>query len=118
MPMTTAEFVARVTASGPDLREVVDEHRRDYGEVLIHVLCGDLSRHCVAAWKGGGSASELSSCLVAVATALEDGDDSLKNAIQASFVENTGPFDPLIQPFIETWPESLRAEAERKRKAR
>jgi hypothetical protein len=49
--MTQDEFIACVAESGAGLREVVEEHRRDYDEILLHVLCGDVSRYCVAAWR-------------------------------------------------------------------
>ncbi len=79
---------------------------------LLHVLCGDLSRYCVAALRRGDSA-KVRPCLACAAAALEDGDPALRNAIQASLVDNVGPWDPQMRPFIATWPNSLRAEAER-----
>jgi hypothetical protein len=51
--------------------------------------------------------------LACAAAALEAGDPALRNAIEASFVENVGPWDPQMQPFIATWPNSLRGEAKR-----
>src|SRR4051794_24655687 len=110
--MTADQFVTCIAEGGPELREVVEEHRRVYDAVLLHVLCGDLSRYCIAAWVRNDY-SEVGHCLACAATALDLGDDALRNAIQASFVENVGPWDPQMQPFIVTWPNSLRAEAER-----
>ena len=110
--MTPDGFTACIAEGGAVLQAVTEEHRRTYDEILLHVLCGDLSRYCVAAWRRGDSPG-VSHCLACAAAALDDGDPALRNAIQVSFVENVGPWDPMMRPFIATWPDSLRAEAER-----
>jgi hypothetical protein len=46
---------------------------------------------------------------------MRDGDDEVVNLVQASFVENIGPWDEDTAPFVESWPESLKREAERQR---
>ncbi len=55
--MLAEQFVAHVRSADPALDKLVSDHVRDYGEVLLHVLCGDLSRFSVAAWQRGDSAS-------------------------------------------------------------
>lgn len=112
VPMSADGFVACVALAGPGLREVVEAHRGDFGETLLHVLCGDLSRYCIAAWERGGSV-EVEQCLACATAALEQGDNLLREAIQASFVENVGPWDVAMRPFIATWPPALQTEAAR-----
>jgi hypothetical protein len=53
--------------------------------------------------------------LVVMDKGLREGDEDVENAVAVSFVENTGCWDPAMLPFIATWPEDLKAEAERQR---
>ena len=115
--MTTDDFVSCLLEVGPSVRQIVEEHHRDQGELLLHVLCGDLSRYCVEAWNRGGS-TEMNDCLACASRALDEGDQAVRNAIEASFVENVGPWDDHMRPFIAIWPVSLRAEAERQAHSR
>lgn len=89
MPMLAEQFVAHVRSADPALDMLVSDHVRDYGEVLLHVLCGDLSRFSVAAWQRGDSAS-AGRCLTCAEKGLLQGDDAVRNAIQASLVEDVG----------------------------
>jgi len=89
VPMLAEQFVVHVRSADPALDKLVSDHVRDYGEVLLHVLCGDLSRFSVAAWQRGDSAS-AERCLTCAEKGLLQGDDAVRNAIQASLVENVG----------------------------
>jgi len=42
MSLTADEFIDCVAEGGLGLRDVVEQHRRDYDEVLLHVLCGEI----------------------------------------------------------------------------
>ncbi len=93
---------------------MLDEHIDTYGEVLSHILFGDLTRFVLQAYKEGDKAL-VERCLIFLDKALTDGDAEVQNLVAVSFVENTDPRDQASQLFISTWPEHLRAEAERQR---
>ncbi|WP_155859542.1 hypothetical protein [Cellulomonas sp. KRMCY2] len=50
-----------------------------------------------------------------MATGLRQGDDHVRGAIAVSFVEDTGWWEPEMQPFIATWPAELVNELARQR---
>jgi hypothetical protein len=64
--MTEQMFAELVAAADPELRRLVGEHLRDCDGLLVHVLCGDLSRYCVATWDRGDAAA-AQRCLAVVA---------------------------------------------------
>jgi hypothetical protein len=55
----------------------------------------------------------LQRLLDVVNRALLNGTDYVNNAVAVSSVEDTGWWDPAMQPFIESWPAGLQAEARR-----
>jgi len=92
---------------------VIDAHLHDQeGELLLHLLLGDVVRFCVEAFARGDD-DVVRRCLGYVDLALQEGDSDVENAICVSFVENVGPWLPEMQAFIDTWPRALRDEAER-----
>ena len=96
----------------PELVPVIDDHLDTYGEVLLHVLFGDVTRFVIDVRSDGDSDVERR-CLVLFDRALREGDEEVVNVIAASFVENTAPWDDATGAWIATWPPTLRAEAER-----
>jgi hypothetical protein len=112
--LTTGEFVAHLVETCPELRPCLEEHLRDNGEVLLHLLVADVLRFAISKFEES-SEDDLARCLAAVATGLTDGDERVENAVAVSFVEDTGWWDDTMAPFIATWPEALKAEAQRQR---
>ncbi len=116
MPITVAGFVDLLTQSCPETVPIVAEHLIDHdNEVLLHLLIADVRRFSIERFEEGDTAA-LRLCLDVVAQGLTDGDEHVVNAVAVSFVEDTGWWDPLMQPFMATWPAPLRDEAERQRK--
>ncbi|MDQ3643705.1 MAG: hypothetical protein M3450_20120 [Actinomycetota bacterium] len=116
--MTSTEFVEGLVGMAAETRALVDEHLKDhYGEVLLHLLIGDLRRFLLAAFKQGDE-RVLQRCLDHLDLALRDGDSEVENAVAVSFVEATGWWDPSMRAFIDTWPPALRAEADRQEAGR
>lgn len=73
----------------PDLAAIRDEHLGDYGELLPHVLFGDVTRYAVRLAASGADDATLDSLLNDLDSALAaDRDDDVGNLILASFVEN------------------------------
>jgi hypothetical protein len=84
------------------------------GEVLPHVLFGDLT-HFVLASRRDRHQDIVDRALSFLESGLVDGDDQVKELVAVSFVESVGPWDASMAEFIETWPPGLRAEAARQR---
>lgn len=112
VPIPEEKLVRRLEGI-PEIRALVAEHREAQdGEVLLHVLLGDVARFCVSAYASQDTEG-LAPCLELLDVALQEGEASVENAICVSFVENVGPWLAEMRPFIETWPPWLRDEAER-----
>lgn len=113
--MTKREFVARLSTVCPEARPIVDDHLAGFdNEILLHVLIADVRRFAIASFEGE-HIEVLKRCLDVVGTGMTDGDDSVRNAIGVSFVEDTPLWDAEMGPYIATWPAPLRDEAERQR---
>jgi hypothetical protein len=110
--LTYADVPDELRAAVPEFGPTIDEHLADHHEVLLHVLFGDLTRFVVTAHARGDTDVGQRS-LAFLDRALREGDEYVQNLVAVSFVENVGPWDPTHREFIESWPEALRAEAER-----
>jgi hypothetical protein len=106
--MITNELVSEVPEFEPSVREHVQTH----DDLLPHVLFGDFTRFVIEAWRNGDRAL-LRRCLDFLERALVEGDERVKNLIIASFIENVGVWEPTMVPFVEMWPDALRAQAGR-----
>ena len=104
----TNELVSEV----PEFENSIREHVETLDELLPHVLFGDFTRFAIDAWRSGNS-DLLGRCLDFLERALVEGDERVRNLITASFVENVGVWDPTMVPFVEMWPDALRAQAGR-----
>ena len=112
--MTVEDFVAALAAEVPEVAPIVQEHIRDNGGLLLHLLTADLRRYAIEAFNSGAS-DVVRRLLSLIDRAPREGTDSVTNAMAESFVEDTGWWDDEMQPFIATWPEGLKAEAENQR---
>lgn len=115
--MTKEQFVADLVRECPEALPLVDEHVRDHGEILLHLVAADVLRLATAMFNAGATEA-LNRCLGVVAAGLTDGDAYVQNAISVSFVEDTPWWDEQMATFMAAWPEALRAEAETYRIAR
>ncbi|WP_412745542.1 hypothetical protein [Krasilnikovia sp. MM14-A1004] len=103
--------VGSVVEAVPELREALAEHVRDNDEVLQHVFFGcDLVPFVVAAWKQGDT-ELVGRCLEVLEAAMASPDPRTRELVSVSFVEQVGPWDPDVKPFVATWPAALAAEA-------
>ncbi len=115
MSITASDFVKLLTQSCRQTKEIVEDHLRDFdNEILVHLLIADIRRFCIERFEAQDT-DVLERCLGAIGLGLTDGDEDLENAIAVSFVEDTGWWDPLMEPFIATWPLPLQAEAKRQK---
>jgi hypothetical protein len=108
----TYETIAEVLVDAiPEFRPALEQHLRDQeGEVLPHLLFGDLTRFVLAARDGGDDAL-VERCLAFLDLAARSPRPRVTNLVAASFVENVGPWEPQMSAFIETWPDALRRMA-------
>ena len=112
--MTSVDFLDALATDVPETRPVVDEHVEDNDGLLLHLLTADLRRYAIRTFDAGQT-DVLARLLAVIDGALREGTDDVQNAMAVSFVEDTGWWDPAMQPFIEAWPEGLRAEVDRQR---
>lgn len=93
MSETTVAFVEDLAARFPGLKGALEDHRKDYGEVLPHVFLADVVRYLVALTAVEGRLGEAQK-LVAHFEA-QFGQPELQELIAVSFVENLpGPSEP------------------------
>lgn len=115
MSLTASEFVTALTAEVPEAQTTLVEHLADHeGEVLMHLLAGDL-RLLALGWFRVGRTAALRRLLSVLERGLREGDEYVENAVAVSFVEDLGWWEPEMQPFIEVLPEGLLAEVARQR---
>lgn len=118
MPITQEKVIRDLPNTGPQVAALVRRHLDDNdGHPLLHVLLGDVARYCVEAFRAGRR-EDLTQCLAYLDAALTEGEADVEEAVCVSFVENVGPWEPEMQPFIASWPEALRDEAEQQAQPR
>lgn len=110
--ITARQLLDALRAEVPELGPVINDHIAMFGEVLPHVLIGDVTRFVVAAHSEGRSEVE-DRCLRLLDRALRQGDDDVVNLVAVSFVENTAPWEEATRIWATSWPSGLREEAER-----
>ena len=115
--MTAHDFLSVLTSKVPETQHLVTEHLAHNDELLLHLLTADLLRYAIEEFDSGHG-DKLGKLLDVIESALRDGTEYVTNAMAVSFVEDTGWWDPQMQPFIDAWPSELRAEVERQRRSR
>ena len=115
MAITAARFVSRLTSAVPESLATLREHLADQeGELLLHVLMGDLLRLALI-WFREGRTDALTRLLAVLEAGLREGDEYVSNAVAVSFVEDIGWWEAGMRPFITTLPGELAKEVERQR---
>jgi hypothetical protein len=106
-----AEVAERLVAAVPSFRPVLEEHLADYeGELIQHLLFGDLSRFTLQAFVLGDTAT-TDQVIDFIGRAWRHGDDGVRNLVRVSFVENF--IDTAEESrFVATWPTDLQRLAE------
>jgi hypothetical protein len=78
----------------PEFRPVLEEHLRDQeGEVLQHVMFGDLTGFVLAA-RDRGDRALVARCWAFLDHAANSPRPRVSNLVAVSFVENVGPWKP------------------------
>ena len=104
-----ADFVTRLTSTSLELADVYREHIADQGELLPHVLMGEITR-LVIANAGREQADWLSTFLQQLEAGLVSGNDDIAELVAVSFVENLSGENAVIQTLLPTMGEALRRE--------
>jgi hypothetical protein len=111
MDLTYEGVVPTVVAAGPELRDELAAHIRDNDDVLPHVFVGgSVVPFVLQAWTSGRTEA-VERCLAVLEAALGSDDERTRNLVSVSFVENVGPWEPGMRPFVATWPPGLAQEA-------
>ena len=108
--MTVDALLGELRTDVPELVPVIDEHISTHDQVLPHVLLGDVTRFVVEAHADGTTGVE-DRCLRVLDRALREGDEEVVNVVEASFIENVGPWDKSVRRWIDSWPVTLREAA-------
>jgi len=106
------DFVVRLVERVPEVEVEVHDHLEYYDELLLHLLMPDLLEAAVRLFHEGELDVEQR-LLWFIDLALRQGDAAVRNAVQASFVENVGAFPGETPEFISSWPAGLRADLDR-----
>jgi hypothetical protein len=93
MSASTESFVQDLVTRFPSIRPIYDEHLDDnFGELLPHPFCGDLTRWIVNLYSGNSGIEDADKQLRAILDFLElsylEGDDDIKELISVSILEN------------------------------
>jgi hypothetical protein len=112
--MTAEGFLSALASEVPETQPVVRGHVEDCDELLLHLLTADLRRYAIDLFASGQS-DVLRRLPGVIDRALLLGNDYVSNPIAVSFVEDSGWWDPAMQPFIASWPPGPQAEARRQR---
>jgi hypothetical protein len=107
----------RATVSGFDL--VYDEHVADYGDVLPHVLLGDLVRFLLGTlefYKAEGAA--LKQAMLLLERGMDSPDERLQELVAVSFLENLDPTEPAFPAIRRLFGPRLERQYEEYEKAR
>jgi hypothetical protein len=110
MNRQVAEFVHWLTAVSSRLTDVYQQHVADQGELLPHVLMGDITRVVVMASTGREEVDWLPKSLQRVENGLASGDEDVAELIGVSFVENLAGENAAIQSLIPSMGKELRKE--------
>ena len=110
-PLRYNEVEAALATAIPEFRPAIGEHVEVYGELLPHVLFGDLTRFVLAA-RARQDQELVQRSLAFLEDAMREGDQGVRDLVAVSFVENIGPWDDAVAPFISEWPDALRQAAE------
>jgi hypothetical protein len=108
--MTVDALLGELRTDVPELVPVIDEHISTHDQVLPHVLLGDVTWFVVEAHADGTTGVE-DRCLRVLDRALREGDEEVVNVVEASFIENVGPWDKSVRRWIDSWPVTLREAA-------
>lgn len=104
-----ADFVGRLTSISRELTEVHRQHIADQGELLPHVLMGEVTRLVIAS-AGSEQADWLPKLLQQLEAGLVSGDGDIAELVGVSFVENLSGENAAIQALIPAMGDALRKE--------
>jgi hypothetical protein len=106
------QFFRRLIDRVPEILAVADEHRRDYDEVLPHVLMADIRRFVISKLQDLATVDAVVACLE---EGLASGNQVLQEVIVVSFLENMDPAEPSYDVTANRMGPRLRAELARVR---
>jgi hypothetical protein len=109
MEISVADFVTRLTAASSELTEVQRQHIADQGELLPHVLMGEITR-LVIENAGQEQVEWLPRLLQQLEAGLVSGNSDVADLVAVSFVENLSGEDAAIKILLPAMGKALRRE--------
>jgi hypothetical protein len=98
--MTLEDLVEALRHGVPEVHDVLLAHLAELPGGDEFVLLGLLRERALVLFDAGH-----------VDRALSEGDEELADAVTSDFISATAPWDPVMDPFVSTWPVHLRAQA-------
>lgn len=114
VPSSTIGCINRLLEQVPELRPVYDEHIHDNGELLPHVLLGDVTRYVVQHMRSGEveASRTVGRILDCLEHCMVSGDEQVKELVSVSFVENLLGHDDVLASLRRLVGPSLAKEIE------
>lgn len=84
-------FVDRLVKNVPELASLLEEHLKDYNEVLPHVFMGDVTRFARFQVTGSKLSEQGQLILEVLEEGMLSGNPDLAELISVSFLENLAP---------------------------
>jgi hypothetical protein len=108
--MTLEDLVEALRRGVPEVHDVLLAHLAELPGGDEFILLGLLRERALALFDIG-HVEALDRLLALVDQALSQGDEELADAVTSDFISATAPWDPVMDPFVSTWPVHLRAQA-------
>ena len=109
MKNAVLDFVSHLISISSELTEVYRQHIADQGELMPHVLMGEVTR-LVIANAGRAQAVWLPKLLQQLESGLSSGNDDIAELVAVSFVENLSGENSAIQALLPAMGSTLRRE--------
>ena len=108
--MTLEDLVEALRHGVPEVQAVLLAHLADLPGGDEFVLMGLLRVRALELFDAG-HVEALDRLLDLVDRALAEGDEELADAVASDFIAATAPWEPVMDPFVASWPVHLRAQA-------
>jgi hypothetical protein len=108
--MTLEDLVEALRHGVPEVHDLLLAHLAELPGGDEFVLMSLLRVRAIELFDAG-RVEALDRLLALVDRALAEGDEELADAVAGDFISATAPWEPVMDPFVSTWPVHLRAQA-------
>ena len=105
-----ADFIVNLVSESPEVAGVYRQHIADQGELLPHVLMGEITRLVIASTARTEASDWRTKLLVRLESGIESGGDDVAELVGVSFVENLCGENAAIEILLPEMGNALRKE--------